>query len=502
MALSKRKDFWHFDFRRGGIRFQGSTFCTTKPEARRVYTKAVKEAEAQVRARDERAALLVHAEPVQLLTVRAMAASLEAVRRTSRQDRHFFRAMWNVVEGLGPDRGVDQITDEDVSRVMLSEQIKSLLFRRKRILYSGDIEPLLPPHLAPQIPGTRLSNAVLSEILEEMKEQVEDAANARRKLGKFPKDKVDPSAPRGLGSASLGISIIGPIKSILIHARDAHGVGIRRLESLRANVLPSYARFRVLSFDEEMKLRRFTPEPLATIVHFAIQSMLRISNIAELRWSEVELNLLRIRVKTKGGKSFTRKINRKMAAILAAQAGKHGEFVFTRRDLRSADPLALTPVSDEWIRETFSQCCNDAELDDLRFHDLRRTGATRLYEACRNILQVKRALGHSDVNTTWNYIGETPGDDEASDMLREMMDDLAEAAWVNPVSATLTAGERSLCLTIATALASASAETLQAIARAAPELNGMFGGLLELRTRPTPPLLEGFVNDEGAGEIV
>ena len=47
--------------------------------------------------------------------------------------------------------------------------------------------------------------------------------------------------------------------------------------------------------------------------------------------------------------------------------------------------------------------CEDAKVNDLRFHDLRRTGATRLGEGGADAFYIAAMLGHADVNTSQVY---------------------------------------------------------------------------------------------------
>jgi integrase len=43
-------------------------------------------------------------------------------------------------------------------------------------------------------------------------------------------------------------------------------------------------------------------------------------------------------------------------------------------------------------------------LNDLRFHDLRHTAATRLVGAHIPLSEVGRVLGHTQANTTFHYV--------------------------------------------------------------------------------------------------
>jgi integrase len=55
------------------------------------------------------------------------------------------------------------------------------------------------------------------------------------------------------------------------------------------------------------------------------------------------------------------------------------------------------------VKTGFNAACEDAGIDDLTFHDLRRTAATRLGEAGANAFYIQRSLGHEDPSTSQIY---------------------------------------------------------------------------------------------------
>lgn len=82
------------------------------------------------------------------------------------------------------------------------------------------------------------------------------------------------------------------------------------------------------------------------------------------------------------------------------------------------------------VKRSFAKACALAGITGLRFHDLRRTAATRLHRGAPElgipsmpIAEISRILGHSSINTTFRYIGV-----DADTTLRaaEMMDAIHE----------------------------------------------------------------------------
>jgi integrase len=55
------------------------------------------------------------------------------------------------------------------------------------------------------------------------------------------------------------------------------------------------------------------------------------------------------------------------------------------------------------IRKTFESITEQAEIDDFRIHDLRRSFASNLINAGVSIYEIRDLLGHADVRTTQIY---------------------------------------------------------------------------------------------------
>ena len=56
------------------------------------------------------------------------------------------------------------------------------------------------------------------------------------------------------------------------------------------------------------------------------------------------------------------------------------------------------------VKRSFTAARRRAGLNDLRFHDLRHTAATRLVGAHIPLSEVGRVLGHTQSNTTHHYV--------------------------------------------------------------------------------------------------
>ena len=68
----------------------------------------------------------------------------------------------------------------------------------------------------------------------------------------------------------------------------------------------------------------------------------------------------------------------------------------------------LTPLDGSNIRRTLTAALDIAKIQDLRFHDLRHTFATRMVQAGIDLYKVQRLLGHKSPIMTQRYAHHYP----------------------------------------------------------------------------------------------
>lgn len=71
------------------------------------------------------------------------------------------------------------------------------------------------------------------------------------------------------------------------------------------------------------------------------------------------------------------------------------EYVFT-------NPVPGIPYVD--IKRSFCTACENADIEDLRFHDLKHTFATRLVRRGVDLVIIKELMGHASIVTTQRYL--------------------------------------------------------------------------------------------------
>jgi integrase len=61
----------------------------------------------------------------------------------------------------------------------------------------------------------------------------------------------------------------------------------------------------------------------------------------------------------------------------------------------------IFPYNSRSVTAGFQRVRNDLGIEDLRYHDLRREGASRLFEQGYSIEEVAQVTGHRNLNILW-----------------------------------------------------------------------------------------------------
>lgn len=149
---------------------------------------------------------------------------------------------------------------------------------------------------------------------------------------------------------------------------------------------------------------------------FAIQSGWRLREIIGLRWSDLDLANGTAEVRLKGGDIRRRPLTQSMVLTIANQP-RVCAFVFTyvcqKTKSRYVDKRGRLqparakgdryPMTATVLRKPWSDAKKAAEIERLRFHDLRHTTGTRIVRATGNLAAAKEALAHKSIRTTLRY---------------------------------------------------------------------------------------------------
>jgi integrase len=157
---------------------------------------------------------------------------------------------------------------------------------------------------------------------------------------------------------------------------------------------------RVLTIEEEKRLLEVSPIHLKHVIQIALNTGMRRGEILGLQWDwiDFEENYIYLpQTHTKSQKSRKIPINEIVRRILLERKLLSGgsQFVFPSEESKTGHL--------NWLKRSFTTACKNAKIEDLRFHDLRHTAATRLVESGIPLHAVAKLLGHSTVRVTERY---------------------------------------------------------------------------------------------------
>ena len=153
---------------------------------------------------------------------------------------------------------------------------------------------------------------------------------------------------------------------------------------------------RTLSEDEERRLLPCCSPYLQDMVIFAINTGLRLGDILNLKWEEVDLETgtLNLLVK-KNRRMLEVPLNERALAVVKGWHGiKRAEFVFY-------NPETGGQWKDLWLG--LKKASRKAGLSDVTWHTFRHTFASRVNRNGSDLVTLKELLGHADIKTTMRY---------------------------------------------------------------------------------------------------
>ncbi len=160
----------------------------------------------------------------------------------------------------------------------------------------------------------------------------------------------------------------------------------REILSVTRTLKPGQERIRRLKKGEYKAIMKHAPESVKPIIDFALETAMRRGEILNAKREHVHGQFLRI-PETKTDKPRTIPLSKKALQILK-KAPKQG-FLFV-----------LRPDS---VTQGFNRACKRANIQDLRFHDLRHEAISRLFEKKLAVQEVAAISGHSDWRTLKRY---------------------------------------------------------------------------------------------------
>jgi len=153
------------------------------------------------------------------------------------------------------------------------------------------------------------------------------------------------------------------------------------------------ARDRRLEFGEEEQLLRYAEEYggyIKVIIQLAIETGARRSELGELRWENINLKKRTATfLDTKNGDDRTIPLSSKAIEIFKSFPRQINGDVFS--------------IRSDSITQAFGRVCKLANIEDLRFHDLRHEATSRFFEMELSIMEVSSITGHKDLAMLKRY---------------------------------------------------------------------------------------------------
>lgn len=137
--------------------------------------------------------------------------------------------------------------------------------------------------------------------------------------------------------------------------------------------------------------------PFLDIFNFSILSCMRVGEICRIQWGDVDEQQKSVLVRDR--KDPRKKSGNHMSVPLLGEA-----WDIAMRQPKTSE--RIFPYNSHSISVAFTKMRSKLGIDDLRYHDLRREGASRLFEAGFSIEEVAQVTGHKNLNTLWQVYTE------------------------------------------------------------------------------------------------
>ena len=137
--------------------------------------------------------------------------------------------------------------------------------------------------------------------------------------------------------------------------------------------------------------------PFVDILRFSVLSCMRVGEICRLRWEDIDQEARAVLVRDR--KDPRKKEGNHMKVALLGEAWE-----IAQRQPRNGD--LIFPYNSRSVTAGFQRVRDSLGIKDLRYHDLRREGASRLFEAGFSIEEVAQVTGHRSLNVLWQVYTE------------------------------------------------------------------------------------------------
>jgi integrase len=215
-------------------------------------------------------------------------------------------------------------------------------------------------------------------------DQIDPLLIEKYKLQRKNDGKADATVNRELGCLKNSFSMA-------IRWRLVTGNPVCEIKMFKEN----NARQRFLSMEEEQRLLRHCKRRLAVYVIAALDTGFRASELASIRWRDVDLHRKEISVQscyTKNGEPRRNPMTARLAEMLTLMKGK-----------RKVSPEAFVVGAYRYDKAFWTARDKAGLGEDVVFHTLRHTFISRLVMAGVDIRTVQELAGHKKIKMTMRY---------------------------------------------------------------------------------------------------
>ena len=154
---------------------------------------------------------------------------------------------------------------------------------------------------------------------------------------------------------------------------------------------------------DQFNLRYITPQRNKTMIQLLLNTGLRLSEMTNLEWKDIDLMTGQLKVvEGKGLKDRILWLDEQTLVMLGEwkqrQFNEWGktDYVFTSRNLNLLDGKAVRTMIKTYAKKADI-------MKNITTHSLRHTFASDLLRETKNIRIVQKALGHADISSTQIY---------------------------------------------------------------------------------------------------
>jgi integrase len=225
----------------------------------------------------------------------------------------------------------------------------------------------------------------------------------------------------GAGPATLGMEL-SYLGTVLTHAAAVHGVpvsaekvvlarvALKRLglvgKSSERNRRPTREELDAIISHSQLNPRQIIP--LWRIVKFAVATTMRLEEITRIQWVDLDVSGRLVTVRDR--KDPRHKVGNDQSVRLISATGYDPIALIEEQASATGRKGPIFLYNARSIGAAFRRACKELGIRNLRFHDLRHEGTSRLFEAGLSLPEVALITGHKDWKMLKRYLNLRPHD--------------------------------------------------------------------------------------------